>query len=86
MSSSATLDVRLPIGAMFALDGAVLAVYGLVRQPEPAVTRLVGNITLGWGGLLLAFGSAMLVFALRARRRGAPPASVQTPPGPAQAP
>jgi hypothetical protein len=61
------LDVRTPIGAMFALDGAVLAVYGLVADQASAIKKTGGNITLIWGVVLFAFGAAMLGLAFRGR-------------------
>ena len=67
MSSPASLDVRLPIGAMFAVDGVILTIYGLVSRPAPEIDKLAGNITLGWGALLIVFGGTMLTFALKGR-------------------
>ena len=71
------LDVRLPIGLMFSLFGAMLAVYGFV-QGASARYRLFGaNLNLAWGLVMLAFGVVMLVFALRKRGQndGSGPAS-----------
>jgi hypothetical protein len=61
------LDVRTPIGAMFALDGAVLALYGLVADQTAAIKKTGGNITLIWGVVLVIFGATMLVLARRDR-------------------
>jgi len=59
------LDVRLPIGAMFAFVGLLLAIYGIVR---PLASRSEGiNINLVWGAVLLVFGTIMIVLG----RRGA---------------
>jgi hypothetical protein len=33
MSDGMKLDVRLPIGAMFTLVGAIVAIYGLFSDP-----------------------------------------------------
>ena len=61
------LDLRLPIGLMFALFGAMLTVYGLVSG-EGIYARSLGiNVNLWWGLVVLAFGLVMLAFALRAR-------------------
>ena len=65
------LDVRLPIGMMFALLGAILVVYGLVSDRAIYARSLGINVNLWWGLVLLAFGAVMLAFALRSRRRGA---------------
>jgi hypothetical protein len=66
------LDVRLPIGLMFSLFGAVLAFFGLVSDPKIYDQHSLGiNINLIWGLVLLGFGAGMLV--LVARSRSLPP-------------
>jgi hypothetical protein len=70
------LDVRLPIGLMFTALGLILVVYGLASGAAIYARSLGVNVNLWWGLVLLAFGLAMLVFALRARGKpggGAPP-------------
>ncbi|HVO35733.1 MAG TPA: hypothetical protein VMT21_09225 [Gemmatimonadales bacterium] len=64
------LDVRLPIGMMFTLLGAILVVYGLVSDRSIYARSLGINVNLWWGLVLLAFGLVMLAFALRGGRRG----------------
>jgi len=64
------LDVRFPIGGMFSLIGAILTVYGIVSDPAIYEKSLGINVNLWWGLVLLAFGLAMLGFAVRAHRRG----------------
>jgi hypothetical protein len=64
------LDVRLPIGLMFSLLGAILVVYGLVSDRALYARSLGIDVNLWWGLVLLAFGLVMLGFALRAGRRG----------------
>lgn len=66
------LDVRLPIGAMFAVDGVILTIYGLTGGAAEAVQKAGSNITFGWGLVLLVFGGAMLGLALRGGRRVRP--------------
>jgi hypothetical protein len=62
------LDLRLPIGMMFSLLGAILAIYGLATNSDAMYLVSLGiNINLIWGGVLFVFGVVMLVFALRAR-------------------
>jgi len=61
------LDVRLPIGLMFTILGAILTVYGLVSGDTIYDRSLGINVNLWWGLVLLAFGLVMLVFAIRAR-------------------
>jgi hypothetical protein len=64
------LDVRLPIGAMFALDGLILAAYGLSGGGAAEAVHKAGmNVTLVWGVVLVVFGGTMLGLALKARRR-----------------
>ena len=62
-------DLRLPVGLMFTLFGAMLTIYGLVADPAIYKKSLGINVNLGWGLVMLAFGVVMLVFALRARSR-----------------
>jgi hypothetical protein len=63
------LDIRLPIGMMFSLLGALLSIYGLVTSSDTAMyqSSLGLNINLGWGIVLFLFGAVMLFFALRTR-------------------
>jgi hypothetical protein len=57
------LDIRWPIGLMFALIGALLTGYGAVKAS--ASMSLGININLVWGLVLLVFGGAMLFGAWR---------------------
>jgi hypothetical protein len=63
------LDIRLPIGMMFTLIGALLGIYGLVTGTDTSmyVGSLGLNVNLWWGLVLFIFGAVMLFFALRAR-------------------
>jgi hypothetical protein len=61
------LDLRLPIGLMFAIFGVMLTVYGLAAGDAIYDRSLGINVNLWWGLVLLAFGLVMLVFAIRAR-------------------
>ena len=63
------LDLRLPIGLMFGIFGAMLTVYGLVSGNAIYGRSLGINVNLWWGLALLAFGLVMLGFATRARGR-----------------
>jgi hypothetical protein len=63
------LDIRLPIGLLFAILGGLLAVFGLVTgfTSGALYDRSLGiNINLWWGLVMLAFGIVMIV----AGRRG----------------
>lgn len=67
------LDVRWPIGGMFAIFGAILTVYGLVSNRAIYEKSLGINVNLWWGLVLLVFGLVMLGLAIRARRAGLRP-------------
>ncbi len=57
------LDIRLPIGLLFALLGGLLLLYGLGTQfTEPTLYErsLDININLWWGLVMLIFGGAMI--------------------------
>jgi hypothetical protein len=59
-----SFDVRTPIGLLFLIMGGLVAAYGVVARP----LRAGVNIDLVWGLAMAAFGLAMLVLALLARR------------------
>jgi hypothetical protein len=61
-------DIRIPVGAMFAILGALLAVYGAFTLDVPAMRPTGVPMTLVWGVVMLVFGLLML---WAARRRGA---------------
>jgi hypothetical protein len=63
------LDIRLPIGMMFSLIGALLAIYGLATGSDSAMygSSLGMNVNLWWGLVLFVFGAVMLSFALLSR-------------------
>ncbi len=61
-------DLRLPLGLLFTLFGAMLVTYGLASDPAIYARSLGFNVNLYWGLVLLGFGLAMLGLALRARR------------------
>ena len=64
------LDIRLPIGLMFSLVGALLAVHGLITNgSQELYGRSLGlNVNLWWGVGLLVFGVLMLAFGWRAQK------------------
>lgn len=65
------LDIRLPIGMMFSLIGAVMVVYGLITGSNKELYHrsLDININLWWGLVLLAFGVIMFVCSRRAAKK-----------------
>ena len=68
-------DIRLPIGLMFSLLGAILAVYGLVHASDKKVLEpfLGINISLWWGLFILAFGIVMLLLVRCAKKQQSKP-------------
>jgi len=60
-------DLRLPLGLIFSLFGALLAIYGLISDPAIYARSLGLNVNLGWGLVMLAFGLIMFGLAWRAR-------------------
>jgi hypothetical protein len=67
------LDLRLPIGLMFSIFGVLLVAFGFLSDAAIYDRSLGINVNLWWGLVLLAFGLAMLGFAVRARRTAASP-------------
>ena len=63
-------DIRLPIGFLFIVLGALLALFGLLTLGSPIYQHSLGmNINVGWGIVLLIFGLLMVFFAKRSQRR-----------------
>jgi len=64
------LDIRLPIGMMFSLLGAILAIYGVATGSDSDMysSSLGINVNLWWGLVLFFFGAIMLFLALKDRR------------------
>jgi hypothetical protein len=63
------LDIRLPIGIMFAILGGVLTVYGAVADRAIFQRSLGINVDLIWGTVLLIFGASFVYFGRRSMRR-----------------
>ena len=62
-------DLRLPIGLIFSLFGAILTGYGLMTRGAAIYNASLGiNVNLRWGLVVLLFGAWMLWMALRARK------------------
>jgi hypothetical protein len=64
------LDLRLPMGTMFSITGAVLFAFGLATRMQPDLyTRSLGiNANLWWGLVLLVFG--LIVVGIGRRGQG----------------
>lgn len=62
------LDIRIPIGMMFAVIGTLLSGYGLVADRAIFDRSLGINVDLIWGGFLLLFGLAFVIAGRRSAR------------------
>jgi len=61
------LDIRWPIGFMFTLLGALLALFGVLKSADSVSLGI--NINLVWGVVLLVFGVLMLLGAARGGKK-----------------
>lgn len=67
------LDLRIPMGLLFTIVGAMMSVFGFFTRGSAIYERSAGmNINLIWGVVMLAFGITMFVLGRRADKR--PPA------------
>jgi hypothetical protein len=64
------LDVRWPIGTLFATLGLLLTGYGLATagNTEQYARSLSVNVNLWWGVVMLVFGLVLLLAAWMGRR------------------
>jgi hypothetical protein len=62
------LDIRLPLGLLFSVIGALLLGYGIASGHSAAGAPWRPNIDAWWGGVLVVFGVLMLILANRARK------------------
>ncbi|HZR82181.1 MAG TPA: hypothetical protein VFD92_13885 [Candidatus Binatia bacterium] len=69
------LEIRIPIGLLFAIVGGILLAYGLATDAELYRRSLGIDVNAWWGAALLVFGGAMLALARRAARRAPHPLS-----------
>jgi hypothetical protein len=61
------VDIRLPVGAIFTVYGAILALYGLASGDLDAHHMIAGlNVNIVAGAGMLVFGLVMLFLARRA--------------------
>jgi hypothetical protein len=75
------VDIRLPVGAIFAIYGVLLVVYGLVSGDLEARHIINGiNVNVWSGAGMLVFGGLMLALARRAP--SGPRSTADASPGP----
>jgi len=64
------LDLRVPMGALFTIVGAILTIFGLFTRGSVIYERSGGmNINLIWGIVMLIFGITMYTLGRRADKR-----------------
>ena len=70
-------DLRRPLGAMFALLGVLLVVYGITSERSIYERSFGMNVNLIWGSVLLVFGGTMSWFGRRGSSEspGGPPST-----------
>jgi amino acid transporter len=60
------LDIRIPIGLLFIVLGAILTIFGPLAKQQIYDEHSLGiNVNLWWGLVMLAFGIFMFVMGLR---------------------
>ncbi len=59
------LDIRIPVGLMFAILGMLLAGFGLVGDKTVYQRSLGINVNLWWGLVLFVFGVVMFLLGRR---------------------
>ena len=66
------LDLRVPMGMMFTIVGAILTLQGLFTRGSAIYEQSVGvNINLDWGIVMLVFGVLMYLLGKRGQRLAA---------------
>jgi hypothetical protein len=61
-------DIRLPVGLLFLIVGALLVAVGLNSDPALYARSLGENINLIWGSVMGLFGLVMLALAATSGR------------------
>ncbi|MGE5726281.1 MAG: hypothetical protein ACM34G_13955 [Acidobacteriota bacterium] len=63
------IDIRLPIGFVFAVVGILLTAFGAASNRAIYQRSLGINVNLYWGLVLLAFGLVMVTLGQRGMRK-----------------
>lgn len=55
------LDIRIPLGLIFAITGGMMTLYGLFTRGNQAMYSMSEgvNLNLWWGALMFLFGAVM---------------------------
>jgi hypothetical protein len=67
------LDIRMPVGLLFAILGGLLAAYGVLSDRAIYQRSLGVNVNLWWGLVMFGFGAAMFLAGRRRPTPGPPP-------------
>ena len=61
------LDIRIPLGLIFLIIGAIMAAYGVFTRGTPGLyaRSMDININLIWGSVMLVFGLIMFIAGRR---------------------
>jgi hypothetical protein len=64
------LDLRIPMGLMFTIVGAMMSIFGFFTRGSSIYQHSAGvNINLIWGIVMLVFGITMFTLGRRADKR-----------------
>ena len=63
------LDIRIPLGLIFLIIGALMTIYGVItRGAADLYAKSLGvNLNLGWGIVMVLFGLIMFFMGRRKR-------------------
>jgi hypothetical protein len=74
------LDLRIPMGMLFTIVGAIMSLYGFFTRGSVIYERSAGmDINLVWGVVMVVFGLTMFLLGRRADSRSPAPASPGSP-------
>jgi hypothetical protein len=63
------LDIRIPLGLLFMVVGALLTAFGATSDNALYGRSLNINVNLWWGAVLVVFGAIMVGLGRRGHRR-----------------
>ena len=66
------LDLRIPMGLLFLIVGAIMSLFGFFTRGSVIYERSAGmNINMIWGLVMLAFGMTMFLLGRASDKRNA---------------
>ena len=63
------LDIRIPVGLLFLVVGALLTAFGATSDNALYSRSLNINVNLWWGAVLVVFGAIMVALGRRGHRQ-----------------